>query len=173
MQHAAVFFGMISREKFDGIKTSFSHRAESLAYSKTVDLDIFLINTQLFLDKIGDFGTLITLQLDDFAEVLILYDCTIGSKVLLEGFQNTFRVIFFWKPLDSGQCLTTVTLLDSNMNIVLRLLAIPTGVCERIEAFEIVEGHKPLLFLGISLKKVFEVRFFGGFESSKVTKSRF
>ncbi len=42
------------------------------------DLDGFLVDTKLIADEFGNFAALITLQLDNFAEIFILYDGTIG-----------------------------------------------------------------------------------------------
>jgi len=122
--------------------------------SETVNLDVLLVDTQLLTNEVENLATLIALQLNNFAEILILYNGTIGSEILLESSQNTFRIIFLGKSLDSGQCLTTVTLLDSNMYIVLRLVVIPSSICERIESLEIFDGHKLLCFSGCPFKGV-------------------
>jgi len=87
---------------------------------ETVDLDILLVDSKTIFggDEIVDLGALVSLQLDDLAEGFVGSDTAVAGKIFSEGFQNTFRIEIGGKALYSRQCLTTIALLDTNMNIV-------------------------------------------------------
>lgn len=68
--------------------------------------------------KNGNLGTLIALELDDLAQFWIFNQSAIACEILFERLQEFPRVIFRGKTLKSGESLTTVTLLNSNVDVV-------------------------------------------------------
>ena len=54
--------------------------------------DVLAVAYFLVDEEVLDVGTLVTTQLDDFTDVLILLDGTVATEVLLEGFADTFDV---------------------------------------------------------------------------------
>lgn len=83
-----------------------------------MDLDGLLRQLQLGGQKLTDFKSLVTLHLNNFSQLVVLDDVTVTGKVLLQDFQDLLQVIFAWQTLDSGQGLSTVTLLDTDMDVV-------------------------------------------------------
>lgn len=83
-----------------------------------MDLDVLLWQLQLANQELRHFNSLITLQLDNLTQLLILDNVTVASKIFLQNLQDFLQVILNWQTLHSGQGLTTVTLLDTDMDVV-------------------------------------------------------
>ena len=80
-------------------------------------LDSLFFDT--FLDQ--DFQNLlplISLELDNFTHLLVVYDRAIAGEFLLESLQEFLGIIFRRNSLESGNSLSSVTLLDTNVDSV-------------------------------------------------------
>jgi len=87
--------------------------------------------------------TLITLQLNHLAHLTVIDDRAIASELLLDDLEDLLLVELFRKALDSCQGLTTIALLDPNMDVVLRLLSLASvfvGLREGVEGFEVLDS---------------------------------
>lgn len=97
-----------------------------------MDLNCLLIQLEGGGQELHNLLTLIALELENASEFFVLVDVAIAAKVLLEGLQDTLQVIFCRDTLYSGDGLTAVTLLTSDMDIVGRLSIVVTSIGERI-----------------------------------------
>jgi len=89
-----------------------------------MDLDGLGVDVQTFVlvgEEVLHSIALITLELNDVACLLVVHDGSIASKLLLDDLENFLEVELGRDPFDCGQSLTTITLLDTNMDI--RLLS--------------------------------------------------
>lgn len=84
---------------------------------EAVELDGLLGHSKSIDDELRNLGTLVALELDHFAKLAVLDNVTIGREFFLENFQNAFRVIFLRETLDGGQSFTTITLLDTDVDV--------------------------------------------------------
>lgn len=92
---------------------------------------------------------LVTLQLDDVADLFVVHDGAIASEFLLDHFEDLFEVEFGGDTGNGGQGFTTITLLDADMNLVLGRLGLGFGrgsfvlrVRERIKSLQVLDtGH--------------------------------
>jgi len=73
---------------------------------------LFLVYEE-FLDNIA----LVSLKLDHVAGLLIIDDGAIASKLLLDDFENLLEIKLGWDSFDSRQRFTTISLLDTNMDV--------------------------------------------------------
>lgn len=69
-------------------------------------------------EEVGDLGTLITLQLNDLAHLFVFDEGAVASKLLLEGFEELLRVVLLGQALQSGQCLPSISLLNTNVDVI-------------------------------------------------------
>lgn len=99
---------------------------------KTVNLNIFLGQLQLGDQEFANLDSLVSLQLNHVTELLIFDNVTITSKVLFQNLQNSLQVKLLRDTLYSSQRLTSITLLDTNMDVVCWLVFCITSVGERI-----------------------------------------
>lgn len=84
--------------------------------------------------KVLNFHSLIALQLNDFAEFLILDDASVATELLLEGLGELSQVEFIIQPLDSSKRLAAVTLLQTDVNNTLGHNGVITvGIRKRVE----------------------------------------
>lgn len=86
--------------------------------SETVDLDVLLLQAEGLDHKLHDLQTLVTLQLDDLSELVVLDDVSVACKLLFDDLEDLLRVILRWKTLNRGQSLSTISLLDTDVNVV-------------------------------------------------------
>jgi len=89
---------------------------------ETVHLDVGLGSDTFLHDESGNLLTLVTLELDNLAEFLVVNNGTVACEFLLESLQELLLVILFGESLKSSKRLTTVPLLDTDVNVVLGLL---------------------------------------------------
>lgn len=112
-----------------------------------VELQSFLLVDQEFLDIFA----LITLKLDHFTHLTVIDNGAIASEFFLDDFENLLLIELLGKTLDSSQSLTTIALLDSYMDIILRLLGLASvlvGLGEGVESLEVLDsGHKLVGYL--------------------------
>jgi len=127
--------------------------------SESVDLDMILLKSifahfvfVLVGEEIHDLGTMVALELDHLAHILVLNDGAIASIFLLESLQKCLGVIVFRETLDSRQGLATVALLDTDMDVIL-WLCITNVVGERIINLEIFDGHKQPTARGVGFAR--------------------
>lgn len=97
-----------------------------------MDLDVLLGQLQLARQKLRNLHSLITLQLDNLTQLVVLDDIAITSKILLQNFQDLLQVILVGHTLNSGKGFTPVTLLDTDMDVVCWLRFGITSVGEGI-----------------------------------------
>ena len=64
---------------------------------------------------------MISLQLDDFSHLTVGYNGTIAGELLLDHFEDLLLVKLLRKTLDCGQSLATISLLDTDMDVILTL----------------------------------------------------
>jgi len=110
-----------------------------------MDLDGLGIELQAVLvdEELLNIFTLITLELNHLSHLRIDDNSAIASKFLLDDLQDLLWIISLWKTLDSSQRLTTIALLDTDMDVVLRLfdvIYIFADFSEGIEGLEIFDG---------------------------------
>lgn len=100
---------------------------------ETVDLDVLLGNQQLLDQELRHLHSLVSLQLDDLSHLVILDDVTVAGKILLQNLQNLLQVILSGHTLHSGQGLTSVTLLDTDVDVVgglgIRITSVSKWIC--------------------------------------------
>ena len=80
---------------------------------------MFLLHNARLNKKGRDILSLITLKLDNLAQLWILDNGTIAAKLLLKVLEYLVIAEFLLQPLDSGQAFPTITLLYTDMNIFL------------------------------------------------------
>jgi len=113
-----------------------------------MDLNGFSIKLQSFFlihQEFLDIFALIPLKLDHLAHLGIVDDRAIASELLLDDLEYLLLVELLGETLDSSQGLTTIALLNPNMDVILRLLSLPSvfvGFGEGVEGLEIFDGHK-------------------------------
>lgn len=95
-------------------------------------LDGLLVNGELASQEVNNLVSLVTLELDNLSVLLVLADVSVAGKILLENLQDSLEVIFFGKALDCSQSLSSVSLLDTDMDVVGRLSIVVTSVGEGI-----------------------------------------
>jgi len=103
---------------------------------------------QSFFDKeCGNLGALVSLKLDNLTHLVVVDKSAVAGEFLLECFQEFLGVILFWQALESGQSLTPITLLDTDMNIfgcgsnVCTVSERVPFVCKGIVGIEVLYAH--------------------------------
>jgi len=125
-----------------------------------VDLDGLGIELQAVLvDKeLLNIFTLITLKLNHLSHLSVDDNGAIASELLLDDLEDFLLIESLGKTLDSSQRLTPIALLNTNMNIVLRLFDVTyvfIDFGEGVEAFEVFDiGHKRFSGDGLELGSV-------------------
>lgn len=83
-----------------------------------MNLDVLLWQLQFGNQELRHLDSLVALHLDDLTQLGVLDDVAVTGKVLLQNLQNLLQVIFIRNTLNGGQGLTTVTLLNTDMDVV-------------------------------------------------------
>ena len=74
--------------------------------------------TDLLIHQKGfDIRSLISTQLNDFTKFLVTLHCSITRKILLKCFADSFNVKIIGKTRDSCDTLSSISLLDANVNL--------------------------------------------------------
>jgi len=108
---------------------------------ETMNLDGLGIKFQaLFLvgEELLDILALISLKLNHLPHLSIDDDGAIASELLLNDLKDFLLVKLLGKTLDSGQSLSTIALLNTNVYVILRLLCLSrvlVGFGEGIKGF--------------------------------------
>lgn len=97
-----------------------------------MDLDGLLVHFKLSSQKFHDLSSLVSLELKNVSEFLILVDVAVAAKILLQSLKNSLKVIFARNALDRGDGLAAVTLLTSDMNVTCRMSIVVTSIGEGI-----------------------------------------
>jgi len=112
---------------------------------ETMDLDSLGIKLQtLFLvgEELLNIFALIALELDHLSHLIVDDDGAIASKLLLDDLQDLLLIELLGETLDCRQSLTTISLLDTNVYVILRLLGLScifVGFGEGVEGLEIFD----------------------------------
>jgi hypothetical protein len=112
-----------------------------------IQLKAIILVGQKFLNSLA----LVTLELDDLAHLRVGHDGAIASELLLNDLQNLLAVKFGGNTLHCSQGLTSIALLDTDVDVFLSLLGfsgVLVGFGEGVKALEVFDGHK-LLFSGV------------------------
>jgi hypothetical protein len=114
---------------------------------ETVHLNSLGIKLKTFLlvgEEILDVLALVALELDHLTHLCIVDDCSIAGELLLDHLENLLLVKLLRKTLNGGQSLTTITLLDAYMDVILRLLyfSYVVNIDEGVVGLEVFDGHK-------------------------------
>jgi len=94
---------------------------------ETVDLNGLGIKLQTLLlvgEELLDILALISLELNHLSHLSIDDNGAIASELLFDDLEDLLLIEFLRKTLDSGQSLTTIALLNTNVYVVLRLLGL-------------------------------------------------
>jgi len=115
---------------------------------EAVDLDGLGIKLEAFLlvgQELLDILTLISLQLNHLTHLSVCDDGAIAGELLLDDLENFLLVKLLGETLNSGQSLTTIALLNPNVDVVLRLFSLAgvfVRVGEGVMGLEVFDGHK-------------------------------
>lgn len=112
-----------------------------------MDLDGLGIELQAVLidEELLNVFTLITLELNHLSHLSIDDNGAIAGEFLLDDLENFLLIESLWEALDSGQSLPTIALLDTDVDIVLRLFDVTNVLVdfgEGVEGFQVFDGHK-------------------------------
>ena len=91
---------------------------------ETVHLDLVLFGNLLVDEELLHFGTVITLQLDDFTEFFVIDNSSIASENLFESFQQFLLIDIGGQALNGGESFAAVPLLDAQMDVLTGSLGI-------------------------------------------------
>jgi len=121
---------------------STGYRLERL---ETMDLDSLCVKLEAILcdQELLNIFALITLKLNHLAHLTICDDCAIACELLLDDLENLLLVEFLGKTLDGCQSLTTIALLNANVDVVLGLLrfaSVVVGLREGVKGFEVLDS---------------------------------
>jgi len=78
-----------------------------------VNLETLVLVDEEFLHNI----TLIALKLDHVASLVIVDDGAVAGELFFDDLEYLFKVEFGWDTLDGGQGFTTITLLDTDVDV--------------------------------------------------------
>ena len=79
----------------------------------------FVLVANLLIDKeLHYVRSLVTTELDDLSTLLILLHGTVARKILLEGLANALDVKVVGKTGDGRNTFPTISLLDTDMNLL-------------------------------------------------------
>jgi len=99
-----------------------------LAYSAYLDGLSIKLEAILSDQELLDIFALIALKLNHLAHLTVGNDRAIASKLLLDDLENLLLIKLLGQALNCGQSLTTIALLNTNVNVVLRLLGLASVV---------------------------------------------
>jgi len=98
-----------------------------------------------FSEERRDLDSLVPLELNHLAELLVVDECAVAGKFLLKRLQELLGVILFRQALQCGQRLPSVPLLDTDVDVVLLGADVVsdgiTFVRERVVGCEVLNAH--------------------------------
>lgn len=86
---------------------------------KPMDLQLIVLGQSDLYQELAYVLALVTLELDYFSIFWMLDDSTIAGKFLLKRLHQFLFIVIISDPLDGGEGLPAVSLLDSYMDIIL------------------------------------------------------
>ena len=86
-------------------------------FLRPVHLDDVLLGDLLVNQELCHYFALVTLELDNIPQLLVLHDCAVAVELLLALFQNHLFVDFWVHALHSGQRLASVSLLRADVDV--------------------------------------------------------
>jgi len=120
-----------------------------MLHLETVDLDGLLVKLETIFtgQELLNILALVALKLDHLSHLSVNDDGAIASEFLLDDLEDLLLIEFLWETLDSCQSLATISLLDTDMDVVLGLLGLSCifiGLREGVERFQILDSgaHK-------------------------------
>lgn len=88
-------------------------------FLSSVHLDQFLLAQVVAHQKRSHVLSLISLQLQDFAQFLVLHDGAVAAVLLFQGLEHLFQVVSSCQTLHGCQTLLAIPLLRTYVNVVL------------------------------------------------------
>lgn len=110
--------------------------------SKSVDLDVLLLQGELGGEELHHLDSLVTLQLDNLSKLIVLHNVTVASKILLQNLENSLEIVLIWNSLDGRQGLTAISLLDTDVDVVRRLSVVVPSVSKWVKGIQVLQTHK-------------------------------
>ncbi|KAK8507334.1 hypothetical protein V6N12_072602 [Hibiscus sabdariffa] len=83
-----------------------------------MNVDLIFLHYSSINKEVCNLLPLITLQLDEFAELLVLHNITVAAELLFETLEDLVGTKILFQTLNCCQAFLTVPLLDSDMNII-------------------------------------------------------
>lgn len=83
-----------------------------------MDLDLVFLHDVIMDQELGHVLALIALQLDDFAEFLVLDNIPITAELLFQILEDLLVAVIFLQPLHGGQAFLSIPLLDTDVHIL-------------------------------------------------------
>lgn len=84
-----------------------------------MNLDLILPHKASLNKEMGDVLALVTLELDYLAKLLVLHNMPVAAELLLEVLEYLLVAELLLQPLNCGQALLSIPLLDADMDILL------------------------------------------------------
>ena len=106
-----------------------------------MDLDVLLGDRQLRDQELADLGSLVALQLDDLAHLVVLDHVAVAAKVLPQDLQDALEVVLLGDALHGGQRFSAVSLLDTDVDVVGGGGFVVAGVSKGVERLEVFDRH--------------------------------
>jgi len=111
-----------------------------------VNLNCVLGET-LLNKEVQNLGALVSLKLNNLSCFFVFYECAVASEFLLEGFQELLGIILLGQALQSRESLPSVSLLNTDVDVVLLGPNVLCGadrvslVCEGVESSKVLHVH--------------------------------
>ena len=84
-----------------------------------MNLDLVLPDKASLNEEVGDVLTLVALELDDLAKLLVLHHGSVAAELLLEVLEDLLVAELLLQPLHCCQTLLSIPLLNSYVHILL------------------------------------------------------
>jgi len=100
-----------------------------------------------FGEEVCNLDSLVTLKLNDFTHLLIVDEVSVASELLFKGLEQLLGIVFLGETLQCGQSLSSVPLLNADMEVILcgtNVLVAPERIAlisERIESVQVLHTH--------------------------------
>ena len=84
-----------------------------------MDLDVVLLHKPSLDKERGDVLPLVALKLNNLSKFRVLNDSSVATKLFLEILKYLGVAVLFLQPLDSCQAFPTITLLHTDVDVLL------------------------------------------------------
>lgn len=105
-----------------------------------MDLDSLSVKTKALLlvnEELLNVLSLVSLKLNDLTHLGVVHDSAIAGELLLDDLEDLLLVKLLGETLDGGQGLASIALLNTDMDVILRLFSLSgvfvgfgEGVCD-------------------------------------------